>query len=711
MSQQAKSPAELELELHELRLQLAASQERESKCSAENSWLLKGMAMLTRPQSIHSLFDALIAILRPLIGFEHATILVLEKQEPQLRCAVASHPLLQQQSWQRGPLFERVLTGETVALFAPELTQEFAACHPDVQRMAGSVLLTSLNLVQGRMMLICCHSARHRLDLQARDLLERYRPLMDQALLNVGYRSRLELLVEEKTRALRQSQQCFRQFAEMASDWFWLTDANHQFIQFAEDVEGEEFTSSLMSQIRGKCFMDYLTDRERSKAEKWQRHRQDLAEHKPIRAFRFEVFFNGQSRWLSINADAYYDDHSQFLGYRGTVNDITSQVVRNQELKRAKMRADAANQAKSQFLAVMSHEIRTPMQAILGMLELLDQSELTSKQRELIRHVTHSAALLQTLLHDVLDLSRIESSEMTLESIPFESHFVINSVITQLEERARSKQIGLQVELDPQLPPLLQGDPLRLTQILFNLLGNGIKFTAQGQVKLSVRRENRWLHFRVQDTGIGIPPELCSELFRPFRQLDPSMTRRFGGTGLGLVISQRLVSLMGGEIGVESQLGVGSCFWFRIPCYEAQAGTGAEVMAARELETLPTLQILLVEDSLVNQQVIQAMLRKLGHQVTLASNGHEAVAAVAAATPQLVLMDLRMPEMDGLEATRRIKQDHPELPILALTANASEEDRVACRLAGMSELVSKPVTSRRLQMAISDVMGKKNGQL
>lgn len=709
MNQQAKSPAELELELHELRLQLAASQERESKCSAENSWLLKGMAMLTRPQSIHSLFDALIAILRPLIGFEHAAILVLEKQEPQLRCAVASHPLLQQQNWQRGPLFERVLTGETVALFAPELTQEFAACHPDVQRMAGSVLLTSLNLVQGRMMLICCHSARHRLDLQARDLLERYRPLMDQALLNVGYRSRLELLVEEKTRALRQSQQCFRQFAEMASDWFWLTDANHQFIQFAEDVEGEEFTSSLMSQIRGKCFMDYLTDRERSKAEKWQRHRQDLAEHKPIRAFRFEVFFNGQSRWLSINADAYYDDRSQFLGYRGTVNDITSQVVRNQELKRAKMRADAANQAKSQFLAVMSHEIRTPMQAILGMLELLDQSELTSKQRELIRHVTHSAALLQTLLHDVLDLSRIESSEMTLESIPFESHFVINSVITQLEESARSKQIGLLVELDPQLPPLLQGDPLRLTQILFNLLGNGIKFTAQGQVKLSVRRENRWLHFQVQDSGIGIPPELCSELFRPFRQLDPSMTRRFGGTGLGLVISQRLISLMGGEIGVESQLGVGSCFWFRIPCYEVQSG--AEVMVAREPETLPTLQILLVEDSPVNQQVIQAMLRKLGHQVTLARNGREAVAAVAATSPQLVLMDLRMPEMDGLEATRRIKQDHPELPVLALTANASKEDRVACKLAGMSELVSKPVTSKRLQMALFDVMGKKNGQL
>lgn len=178
--------------------------------------------------------------------------------------------------------------------------------------------------------------------------------------------------------------------------------------------------SSLMSQIRGKCFMDYLTDRERSKAEKWQRHRQDLAEHKPIRAFRFEVFFNGQSRWLSINADAYYDDHSQFLGYRGTVNDITSPAGRAQSgAKTRQMRAGAANQAKSRFLAGDEPRDRTPMQAILGMLELLDQSELTSKQRELIRHVTHSAALLQTLLHDVLDCRVFESERDDAGIDPF----------------------------------------------------------------------------------------------------------------------------------------------------------------------------------------------------------------------------------------------------------------------------------------------------
>ena len=707
MEQAIKSRAELELELHEMRLQLAASQEREAQRDHENSWLLKGISVLTQPQGIHNLFEALIRILRPLIGFEHAAILLADKAGGPLRCAVASHPALQQQLWQSGPLFERVLAGETVALYAPELTQEFARCDPEVRQMAGSALLGALNLVQGRMLLLCVHSARHRLDLHSKTLLERYRPLMDQAILNVDYRSRLETLVDEKTRALRRSQQCFRQFAEMATDWFWQTDCQHRFIQFADDIEEDQFTSSLMSQIQGASFTDFLTDKERLKQSKWQRYQQDLAEHRPIRAFRFEVFFNGQVRWLSINADPYVEEQGHFMGYRGTANDISSLVGRNQELKRAKARADAANRAKSQFLAVMSHEIKTPMQAILGMLELLEQSELTPAQRELSRHVTHSAALLQTLLHDLLDLSRIESKEVTLESIPFESRFVIESVVTQLAEQAHGKGIALHLEVDPALPDWLRGDPLRLTQILFNLLGNAIKFTLQGGVTLSVSRQGEQLLFAVSDTGIGIAPEQCAELFLPFRQLDPSMTRRFGGSGLGLAICRHLVELMGGEIGVDSQLGQGSRFWFRIPCTSAQA----EPQPLDEEAELGPLSIQLVEDSPVNQQVIQALLQKLGHRVRLAGNGYEALQAVAQERPQLVLMDLRMPEMDGLEASRRLKRQYPQLPILALTANTAEEDRAACLQVGMSELVAKPVTSNGLRMALSAVFGKKNGQL
>lgn len=253
------------------------------------------------------------------------------------------------------------------------------------------------------------------------------------------------------------------------------------------------------------------------------------------------------------------------------------------------------------------------------------------------------------------------------------------------------------------LPYWLRGDPLRLTQILFNLLGNAIKFTPQGGVTLSVSRQGEQLLFAVSDTGIGIASEQCAELFLPFRQLDPSMTRRFGGSGLGLAICRHLVELMGGEIGVDSQLGQGSRFWFRIPCTSVQV----EPQPLHEEQALGPLNILLVEDSPVNQQVIQALLHKLGHRVRLAGNGYEALQAVAQEQPQLVLMDLRMPEMDGLEASRRLKRLYPQLPILALTANTAEEDRAACLQVGMSELVAKPVTSNGLRVALSSVFGKK----
>lgn len=698
-----------QLELHETQLELAASREREQKLQAESSWLLKGIATLTRSQSIHGLLETLIGVLKPLIGFEHAAILFTDEKGQDLRCLVASAPALERQCWPVGPVFRRVLAGETVVLFDPSQTSEFTTCHPVITPLVGSVLLTSLQLVQGKLMLLCCHSGRHQLDLRSRSLIQRYRPLMDQALLNVDYRARLERLVKEKTQALRRSQERFRQFAEMASDWFWITDTEQRFIQFPmEDVEPGAFTSGLMEQIAGRRFIDYRSERELAKREKWQRYMQDIAARRSIRSFRFEVLFNEQLRWLSINADPYYDEQGEFAGYRGTVNDITSQITRNQELKRAKQRADAANRAKSQFLAVMSHEIRTPMQAILGMLELLEQSELTSSQRELIHHVSHSASLLQTLLHDVLDLSRIESRAMRLESIPFSSRFVLNSVITQLSEQARNKGIALRLDMDPMLPSHLLGDPLRLTQILFNLLGNAIKFTTRGEVVLSVQREPERLLFSVKDTGIGIPEARCHELFHLFRQLDPSTTRRFGGTGLGLAISKRLVELMHGEIGVESQIGVGSRFWFRIPLIEAEEGVRVDVLPVEpEHEEIPPQHILLVEDSIVNQQVLQAMLRKLGHKVSLAVNGRLAIEAVREMGPDVVLMDLRMPEMDGLEATRRIRQTHPELPILALTANVSDDDVQACREAGMCDIIGKPVTSARLQKALALACGQK----
>lgn len=703
----------LQHELHETRQSLLQAEGRLAKQQEENNALLHGIAILTRSQGIHRLFSNLIDILRPLIGFEHAAVLLASPLTSTLRCEASSHPALAGQVWRSEALFRRVLAGETVALFAPLRVPEFAGCDAAVRELLGSALLTSLNLVQGKLMLLCCHSRPHALDLQARSLLQRYRPLIDQALLNVDYRARLETLVQDKTQALRRSQEYFRRFAEMSSDWFWITGPDNCFIPFNQDLYGGRASSGLMRELAGHRFTDYLTERERNKEEKWRRFHQELAERRPLRAFRFEVLFEGQERWIAINGDPFFAADGHYAGYMGTVNDITRQVRRSEELKRAKRRADTANRAKSQFLAVMSHEIRTPMQAILGMLDLLEQSNLKLEQRELIHHVTHSASLLQTLLNDVLDYSRIEAKAVELESIPFALRFVLQSVIAQMQEQARLKGITLRLELDEQLPVWQLGDPLRLTQILFNLLGNAIKFTSQGGVILGLTCDRDRLLFSVRDTGPGIPPDRCKELFRPFRQLAPSMTRRFGGTGLGLAICRRLVELMAGEIGVDSEPGQGSCFWFVIPL---RMPTTAELQRALDQSPIevPPLDILLVEDSPVNRQVLQAMLTRLGHKVTMAERGSQALALVQLQPqpPDVVLMDLRMPEMDGFETTRHLQASHPELPVLALTADVADEDRARCLKAGMLDLIGKPVTSMRLQQALQlAVMQKKRSTL
>ena len=704
-----KSQAEWAMELNDVRLALARSEERAAKLEYENGWLLKGMASLTRARSMEALFDVLFSILRPLIGFEQAAVLVRDEPDGLLHARIASHPLLQGSRWPVADLFGRVLGGETVALFEPASVSEFSGLTSQLQDLLGSALLTALDSSQGPMILLLTHSDCHHLDLDARNRLERYRPLLDQALLNVAYRARLERKVAERTRALARSQQLFRQFAEMSSDWFWLTDREHRFVQFPGDLAGASFHSELMAMAAGRSFIDYLTDEERKDTHKWAHYLAELEAHKPIRNFRFATYFDNKEHWVAISADPHFDEQGVFQGYRGTLNDITHMVARNLELKRAKEQADAANRAKSEFLAVMSHEIRTPMQAILGMLDLLGQSALNVEQRSLIKHVSHSAALLQTLLHDLLDISRIDSGEMALESISFEFLFVINSVITQLEERAHSKQITLLAQLASDLPVQLQGDPLRLTQILFNLLGNAIKFTDEGSVRLKISRQGADLLFEVFDTGIGIPAGQRGLLFTPFQQLDPSMTRRFGGTGLGLAISRRLVELMGGEIGVESEQGKGSRFWFSIPC---RVGVTAPGSAHREpeLASLPALTVLLVEDSPVNQQVIKAMLERLGLTVLLANDGAMALEILNCCAPDVVLMDLRMPVMDGLEATRRIRQSKSTVPVLAFTANASGEDIDACMAAGMDGVVSKPVTLDRLHKELLAIFGKKNGQ-
>jgi len=388
----------------------------------------------------------------------------------------------------------------------------------------------------------------------------------------------------------------------------------------------------------------------------------------------------------------------------------------NEELRRARGRAERASEAKSGFLAAMSHEIRTPMNGVLGMLDLLSQETGEEERTRFLDLARDSANGLLTVINDILDYSRLEARSFTLESAAFDPAEQVQKVVSLLGEGAREKGVTLVADLAPDLPASVTGDPTRLRQILFNLVGNALKFTHEGTVSVSVRPVAGnggvgCLRFDVADTGIGMSHEVRSRIFRRFAQADGSTARRYGGSGLGLAISRELVRLMGGEIDVYSLEGHGSRFWFTVPCRPADpAATPVPAVAGPAPAGQPTIggaRILVVEDNAVNQLLVSRMLSKGGHAVEIVRDGGEAIARIERERFDLVLMDVHLPGIDGVTATRRIRAMPGRvsaIPIIALTANAMAGDRDGYLAAGMDDYVSKPIDASALQAAIGRVL-------
>ena len=422
----------------------------------------------------------------------------------------------------------------------------------------------------------------------------------------------------------------------------------------------------------------------------------------------------------------------ELLSMLGHIGSQLGQVIIRQraeeDLHRAKASAESANRAKSEFLTTMSHEMRTPMNAILGMADLLSESPLREEQRDYVRVFQKAGANLLDLINDILDLSKVESGHVDLESIGFDLGVLLERVIEMMDSRARDRGLSLTLEILPDVPLGLVGDPNRLRQILINLIGNALKFTERGSVKLRVECEpgsaglgevQDWLRFNVVDTGIGIATDKIEMIFERFTQADSSTTRKYGGTGLGLPISKGLVELMGGHLGCSSEVGKGSTFYLSAPFEIHKSGARAPEEtdaiaspAQGPARALPARRILIAEDSEYNVVLIRAYLKNSGFLLDVAENGMIAVEKVKADRPDLILMDLQMPVMDGLEATRAIRQWEAKAgvkptPILALTAHAAGEGVGRTLEAGCDEHLTKPIKRATLLAAISRHIGGK----
>jgi PAS domain S-box-containing protein len=562
--------------------------------------------------------------------------------------------------------------------------------------LAGALLCASLRAAQRR----AEESARHALDrgrLLEQEIQDRQRA--EEALLRERY--------------------LLRTVIDNLPDYVYAKDTQHRFI-INNIAHLHALGAAEQGEVLGKTDLDFFT------AEIATRYHADeeailhsgtpLLNHEQPRIDRV-----GHSQWVLASKVPFRDGSGAVVGIVGISRDISERKLAEVALRQAKEAAEAANRAKSDFLANVSHELRTPLTGILGMTGLVLDTELSLQQREFLELVRLSGTALLALINDLLDFSKIEAGKLDLDAHDFSLHECLADTLKPLGPQAAGKGLELTWHLAPDVPDELVGDSVRLCQVVVNLVGNAIKFTDRGEVAVKVQMESATaegvcLHFTVADTGIGIAPDKQALIFAAFVQADSSTSRRYGGTGLGLAISARLVEMMNGRLWVDSTVGKGSVFHFTVTLTHSRdtsgkvRGTSAEQRPAGPLGQRQTsarrLRILLAEDNPVNQKLAFHLLEKRGHSVVVTGNGREALAALEEQPFDVVLLDVQMPEMDGLEVAAAIRAAERgsghHIPIVAMTAHALKGDRERCLEAGMDAYVSKPIQPEELFRVIEE---------